>query len=280
MSEARNLLNSQMSWLSCFDMRPSSLFEGVAQRLCVVLTSERTTQQGELYTAGYRRWAADERPSLMPTTTYTELCQYDTDAIPKLSSDVEKSLLQKIRGTLLSHMVNKTSKPIYVHRIVRYFIKSLDFIPLFIDAQGQQGKSEDYKEFRFIDDEQRSIVALLNSSLFYWFWRAHSDGFHCGYGDVFLMPYRRPMDEKIRTHLLTLQRQLMQALQDTSTEKSIKTKAGVIRYQEFTVKSTKPIIDEIDRALAQHYGFTAEELDFIINYDIKYRMGRDGGAGE
>jgi hypothetical protein len=27
--------------------------------------------------------------------------------------------------------------------------------------------------------------------------------------------------------------------------------------------------------LASHYGFTDEELDFIINYDIKYRMGRD-----
>ena len=26
--------------------------------------------------------------------------------------------------------------------------------------------------------------------------------------------------------------------------------------------------------LAQHYGFTDEELDFIINYDIKYRMGK------
>ena len=23
----------------------------------------------------------------------------------------------------------------------------------------------------------------------------------------------------------------------------------------------------------KHYGFTDEELDFIINYDIKYRMG-------
>jgi len=33
------------------------------------------------------------------------------------------------------------------------------------------------------------------------------------------------------------------------------------------------IIDEIDRVLAKHYGFTEEELDFIINYDIKYRMG-------
>jgi hypothetical protein len=29
--------------------------------------------------------------------------------------------------------------------------------------------------------------------------------------------------------------------------------------------------------LAKHYGLTNEELDFIINYDIKYRMGRDSG---
>ena len=35
----------------------------------------------------------------------------------------------------------------------------------------------------------------------------------------------------------------------------------------------KPIIDKIDKVLAKHYGFTEEELDFIINYDIKYRMG-------
>ncbi|HUW32941.1 MAG TPA: hypothetical protein VM223_15140 [Planctomycetota bacterium] len=42
----------------------------------------------------------------------------------------------------------------------------------------------------------------------------------------------------------------------------------------------KPIIDEIDRVLAKHYGFTDEELDFIINYDIKYRMGKGGGEEE
>ena len=38
--------------------------------------------------------------------------------------------------------------------------------------------------------------------------------------------------------------------------------------------------DTVDRVLAQHYGFTDEELDFIINYDIKYRMGRDSGGNE
>ena len=40
-------------------------------------------------------------------------------------------------------------------------------------------------------------------------------------------------------------------------------------------------MDEIDRVLAQHYGFTDGELDFIINYDIKYRMGDElVGEGE
>lgn len=32
--------------------------------------------------------------------------------------------------------------------------------------------------------------------------------------------------------------------------------------------------------LAKHYGFTEEELDFIINYDIKYRMGDEQNKDE
>jgi len=46
-------------------------------------------------------------------------------------------------------------------------------------------------------------------------------------------------------------------------------------------KLSKPIVDKIDKLLAKHYGFTEEELDFIINYDIKYRMGDElGEKGE
>jgi len=43
---------------------------------------------------------------------------------------------------------------------------------------------------------------------------------------------------------------------------------------------SKPIIDQIDSALAILYGFTQSELDFIINYDIKYRMGKELDAEE
>ena len=36
---------------------------------------------------------------------------------------------------------------------------------------------------------------------------------------------------------------------------------------------SKNVIDEIDRTLGSHFSFTTEEVDFIINYDIKYRLG-------
>jgi hypothetical protein len=53
----------------------------------------------------------------------------------------------------------------------------------------------------------------------------------------------------------------------------------IFQIRDLTVKSStfvgELIIDEIDKVLAKHYGFTEEELDFIINYDIKYRMGKE-----
>jgi hypothetical protein len=54
---------------------------------------------------------------------------------------------------------------------------------------------------------------------------------------------------------------------------------GKVIYDEYFPKYSKSIIDLIDRVLAKHYGFTDEELDYIINYDIKYRMGLNGLDG-
>ena len=55
---------------------------------------------------------------------------------------------------------------------------------------------------------------------------------------------------------------------------------GVLKIQSFQPRLTKPVIEKIDRVLAKHYSFTAEELDFIINYDCKYRMERDSSNNE
>ena len=49
-----------------------------------------------------------------------------------------------------------------------------------------------------------------------------------------------------------------------------------LRIETFEYAICKPILDDIDDLLAKHWGLTDEELDFIVNYDIKYRMGQEG----
>jgi hypothetical protein len=65
-------------------------------------------------------------------------------------------------------------------------------------------------------------------------------------------------------------------------KKSIALSSGMMENGNLKMRFriAKPVIDDIDRLLTQHYGFTDEELDFIINYDIKYRMGGADGDEE
>ena len=68
----------------------------------------------------------------------------------------------------------------------------------------------------------------------------------------------------------------MDSLDANAKRKSLLTKQGyVVEYDEIYGASSKEWMDLIDKAIADLYGFSDEELGFITNYDIKYRMGRD-----
>jgi hypothetical protein len=121
----------------------------------------------------------------------------------------------------------------------------------------------------------------VNSTLFYWFWFSVSDGYHCGKHEVLEFPVDLTSVNTGRREILTEQATLlMQDLKRHSYRRVRNQKTTNVVYDEFYPSVSKPIVDEIDRVLAQHYGFTDEELDFIINYDIKYRMGKDADDGE
>ena len=72
----------------------------------------------------------------------------------------------------------------------------------------------------------------------------------------------------------------MKSLNDTSEIRKMKFAHDSLTVQCIFPKHSKHIIDQIDGVLAKHYGFTDEELDFIRNYDIKYRLGADADEDE
>jgi hypothetical protein len=111
--------------------------------------------------------------------------------------------------------------------------------------------------------------------LFYWLYSVYGDCEHVNDALIRQLPVSPDWRSTAWTPLWT---RLQESLSAGSVPKRIRTKQGeTIEYDEYDVGLSKPIIDEIDQLLARHYGFTDEELDFIINYDIKYRMGKDAG---
>ena len=82
------------------------------------------------------------------------------------------------------------------------------------------------------------------------------------------------MSKETKERLAQLTDELMTSFKRYSQRKETHYQStGQVVYDEFDQKPSKPIVDQIDGVLAKHYGFTEEDLDFIINYDIKYRMG-------
>lgn len=120
-----------------------------------------------------------------------------------------------------------------------------------------------------------SVFGIANASIFYLHYISSTDCFHLSADALETFP----ICEAIKNHKIFSEKSLeiYQRLSNTADIKGMTTRKGdEIEYVEFDMGSEKDSIDVLDRILAEYYNFTPEELDFIINYDIKYRMGLSG----
>ncbi len=145
---------------------------------------------------------------------------------------------------------------------------------------GKEGHSTRETWFALINGKMvKPAVAILSSDVFWWWYTITTNCRDLNPYDiqnfpipetVFSDPCLADLGEK---YLNDIQQNSMMLVRNQK-------QTGHTETQSFKIQKSKPIIDEIDRVLAQHYEFTDEELDFIINYDIKYRMGRSDEENE
>lgn len=258
-----------ISWNSYYsgDRNPSELFTGVKIRAGIYIG--RKHEGGSLkFVTKYIKYYSCERQILFSKIYYTS-CVISESA-PKLHTGIGKSVVEKVcqqKKVLGAEFVNEDTlyyhaAPIYWNKAL-YNLESLESKGLNIaDSYKKRTISIKYKDFAFL---------LINSSLFFYYWIAYSDCYNLTQTYIANIGIPHIQNDNV---LRTLADKLNQDLNRNIkiAEYSYKNK-GTVRFAQFFPKLSKPIIDEIDKVLAQYYGFTEEELDFIINYDIKYRMG-------
>jgi hypothetical protein len=277
----QQLLAGRIDHFSSFDDRPSRLFDGLEHSRLTIHLLGRSTTTPVLFSTRYNKWMSDERPTLFAKLVYTRtqpVLVHGT--FPKLYCDIEKSIVNKLarqQSTLFSYIKRAALYKIYYSRKVGYFLQVVDFVPRILDGQGTLRSPSEFKELRFETQEHAKLaLCCLNSSLFYWFITIFSDCRHVNKReiDAFPIDIGALAMGAVKVQLLGLAEALMADLKKNSIERKLRFRHDTLTVQFIYPKRSKEIIDEIDQALARHYTFTNEELDFLVNYDIKYRLGR------
>lgn len=268
--------HSEKLKIANFSWRPGKLFDGVHLQLSILL-QKKGSQLSVIESTRYLMWDSEARPELFSKIEYAPTKDNSLPgSIPKLGSQEAVSILKKIRkhqkiiGSSFTHSSNNR---VLYRRGGLYWKVFVDF---------ETGSSEE-KIIQVIPEvDKYAIIALLSSGLWWWYFTITSDCRHLGNRDIFTFPFdSSDMSTDALKSLCVLGREYVKDLKKNA-ENAVRVYKGTksVECLSFRVNQSKSIIDEIDTLLAQHYGFTEEELDFIINYDIKYRMGRDAESEE
>ena len=258
-------------WVSNFAIRPQPLFAEIMQRNTVIIAhlSEKTRK---IFSTQYLRWVAVERDSLFKRISMTDVTEFvkGDDVIPKVSRSLAASVLKTLKNTSnlnVGQLISKNMSQIYFHDSGEsYWTKALLEKPIAY-RNGKVVDPAQWFAFDIPSEDREFLYLLLNSNLIYWLWTVYTDCRHMTQGFIKTLPL--PRERKVDKKLVA-----------TLTEAYAKNtrmfeKRPGYSSPEIKVQNFKPVINEIDRYLVNQYGFTEEDFDFIINYDIKYRMGKD-----
>jgi hypothetical protein len=276
------LLNRfNQNWCSTYAIRPSKLFDGVDQRLCIYLSQRSGDSETIIRTTRYHHWSTDERQALFSKIEYSKSFNHTRlNRIPQLGSADAASILQKLEikwQKLAIHYYSsgKHGLLMHYHRSPRYWIRAMDFEQYF-KSPTRSRSVHHFRDIYFADKKCGKFVgALLNSTLFFFWFVSVGNGRNITGTDVEQIPIG-----DVDASALTEAGKAFDRLMKDYDKNSFVREREDCEFQEFKPSLSKPIIDEIDTVLAKHYGFTEEELDFIINYDIKYRLRRDKEGDE
>lgn len=277
MEPVRQLLSKNHTiYYTSFSTRPDKLFDAAEQRLTIYI--QAPSEVPTLYSGGYLKWYSAERQFLFDRIHYvkTEPISERNNIWPKVCGEIEEEIFAKLRALkrLVEGGVLGGGECLYYKNTgLRYFnTVTLEAPRCWIN--GKKAASSRETLLRVVAKDKGAVHAYLISSLFFFYWQITSNCRDLNPSDIALSPY--PSLDRSREKLSQLS---AEAEKDYRAKGKIITmnnkKTGRVEIESLTPANSKAIIDKVDMVLGQNVGLTANETDYIINHDLKYRMGTD-----
>lgn len=264
MSYTREYLYKNMNeiFFANFADRPGTLFNGVHQKLSIVIARKNQAVAPKIYTTSYIHWYEKERDTLFKSIKYRRNIFDTSKFIFKYGNEIEEDILKKVTSNetnILSMTSSKGKHPLSMSTRMTFWMKAFPAI----------NESTEYKKLFFEESKVRNLFyLLLNSDIFYFYWESISDGWHITNKE--LKHFKIDLDKLNELSEVQIEEYTKLLVTDIEENKEfIGTKQADYSFKH---KKSKEIIDEINILLGSLFDLTAKELEYLRQYNLSYRM--------
>lgn len=265
MNPLRNYLFNncdQISFASFAD-RPGTLFNGVHQKLTILIGNKNyNSPTSQIFTTNYLHWYKTDRNKLFQNIEFINNDIPINNCITKVGDDLSKKIILKLLNNKynLTDLINNDGHyNLYLSMRLTFWVKCFRY----------PKQSSEYKRINFNSKKERDLFYLiLNSDIFFFFWEVVSDGWHITNKELKNLKIDlNAIDSLSSITLEKLSKKLESHLEDN--KEYIGSKQVEYIYQH---KKSKHIIDEINKLLAPIFNLNTEEINYLENYQMKFRM--------
>ena len=279
MKALQDVVTQRGLYHSTYGFRPSKLFDGGTSANLHLSILISAANNNDICSLHHIKWNAEYRDFLFQTLPFYTPRMQDVDELYHRIVRCSCIMQQRILGKVFS---KETIQSWLSSEKYKVYFRNTGGLHYRVFTRFTTGSNtEESISFR-TKQEADIAMAFFASNLWNMLYYSFSCCLHITKADLKGYPLNiGSMDEQLRVLLSDASDRLNR---DIKKHADVVVRhyrnVGEIKCYQVKMKLSKPIIDEIDELLAKHYGFTEEELDFIINYDIKYRMGDELNAGE
>ncbi|MGL6099560.1 MAG: Eco57I restriction-modification methylase domain-containing protein, partial [Fusobacteriaceae bacterium] len=254
--------------ISSYSSRPSRIFPNADQRVSIILGYSNGEKIKKLETTKInKRYKTASINDIIENLEYINSFEfYKFGRIPKMGKEIEINVLKKIfqNGMQIQKIKKDNGSSIFYRTSGGRYYNIITPYPT--------GSSKE-KEIKFENEINLVVGAALSSNIFYWYQQLYTNTLDLKSFEINMFPVpNNNLTEKLKKKIIQKYEEYLIDIEKNCLIKNKKySNTENIKEKEYSIRKSRNLILELDQLLGEAYELTNEEIEFIKNYDIKFR---------
>lgn len=273
MTALHNLLekNCNVIRVSSFSRRPKPIFESASSRVSILSFKKTLSPVEKFFTTQVMRRSENHSiKNIIDDLKFVDSLKFKMPGrYPKIGTIRQREILEKMFAAhkKIADYSDEDGNPFYYRVAGGEYFNVITVYPT-----GSSQETSYFVDKRFT----KIIAAILSTSLFWFYQQAYTDGLHIKQTEIDSVPL---FDlEKLSAEEMAAVAVLYdEYLTDIERNVSIRSSSAnssynVAQFKNYKLVKSKALIDKLDDVLGKFYGLTDEEINFVKNFELEFRL--------